>query len=351
MKNNVKNISWHNLYIELSDKCNLSCSYCYNDSSKQKSQMLSTETVIQLIDQAKSLGVSRIDLSGGEPLLYPNIKKLINHIEQNGMSVNIITNATYFEKWLVTETKSTFQITLDGKDLETHSKTRSIENYYDVIKALNIIHDYNVGKRVMLRCNLSRYNESQIKEYIQFALTYGVNGITFGALLPMGRCENIYSDISIYRDYNSSLRLFNQLECLAKEFEGKIKIIYPEPKHSYGCPLFSDEIELNAKIDSEGYIFACSLFSNKELALGNIEKNKLNDNVTYENLYNLISGAKSKKENDKHCQKCLCGDTCAGGCMASFMQEDKKHFETCIYLKHNYKDFIKQNIDNFKIVL
>ena len=313
--------------------------------------MLSTETVIQLIDQAKSLGVSRIDLSGGEPLLYPNIKKLINHIEQNGMSVNIITNATYFEKWLVTETKSTFQITLDGKDLETHSKTRSIENYYDVIKALNIIHDYNVGKRVMLRCNLSRYNESQIKEYIQFALTYGVNGITFGALLPMGRCENIYSDISIYRDYNSSLRLFNQLECLAKEFEGKIKIIYPEPKHSYGCPLYSDEIELNAKIDSEGYIFACSLFSNKELALGNIEKNKLNDNVTYENLYNLISGAKSKKENDKHCQKCLCGDTCAGGCMASFMQEDKKHFETCIYLKHNYKDFIKQNIDNFKIVL
>lgn len=147
----------------------------------------------------------------------------------------------------------------------------------------------------------------------------------------MGRCENIYSDISIYRDYNSSLRLFNQLECLAKEFEGKIKIIYPEPKHSYGCPLYSDEIELNAKIDSEGYIFACSLFSNKELALGNIEKNKLNDNVTYENLYNLISGAKSKKENDKHCQKCLCGDTCAGGCMASFMQEDKKHFETCIY--------------------
>ena len=70
------------------------------------------------------------------------------------------------------------------------------------------------------------------------------------------------------------------------------------------------------------------------------------------NLYSLTgNGAKSKKENDKHCQKCLCGDTCAGGCMASFMQEDKKHFETCIYLKHNYKDFIKQNIDNFKIVL
>ena len=74
-------------------RCNLSCTYCneYDDFSKP----VPTEQMFQRVDKLASLGTSVITISGGEPLLHPELDDVIRRIRKNGMIAGLITNG-YF---------------------------------------------------------------------------------------------------------------------------------------------------------------------------------------------------------------------------------------------------------------
>jgi MoaA/NifB/PqqE/SkfB family radical SAM enzyme len=71
-------------------RCNLSCKYCneYDDFSAP----IPTEEMIRRIDRLAYLGTSIITISGGEPLLHPEIEKIISRIRYHGIIAGIITN-------------------------------------------------------------------------------------------------------------------------------------------------------------------------------------------------------------------------------------------------------------------
>jgi MoaA/NifB/PqqE/SkfB family radical SAM enzyme len=71
-------------------RCNLSCTYCneFDDFSKP----VSIETVKQRVDHLAKLGTTIITISGGEPLLHPELDSLIAHIRSKGMIAGMITN-------------------------------------------------------------------------------------------------------------------------------------------------------------------------------------------------------------------------------------------------------------------
>jgi MoaA/NifB/PqqE/SkfB family radical SAM enzyme len=71
-------------------RCNLSCTYCneYDDFSKP----VVTETMIERLDQLARLGTTIVTFSGGEPLLHPDLDRLIAHVRRRGMMAGMITN-------------------------------------------------------------------------------------------------------------------------------------------------------------------------------------------------------------------------------------------------------------------
>src|SRR4051812_14982866 len=71
-------------------RCNLSCTYCneYDDFSKP----VSVDTMIRRIDQLGALGTTIITLSGGEPLLHPELDTIIRQIRKNGAIAGMITD-------------------------------------------------------------------------------------------------------------------------------------------------------------------------------------------------------------------------------------------------------------------
>jgi len=74
-------------------RCNLSCTYCneYDDFSKP----VPTEEMFRRVDKLALLGTSVITISGGEPLLHPELDDVIGRIRKNGMIAGLITNG-YF---------------------------------------------------------------------------------------------------------------------------------------------------------------------------------------------------------------------------------------------------------------
>src|ERR1700726_2094549 len=71
-------------------RCNLACEYCneYDDFSKP----VPTETMFRRIDKLAELGTSVITISGGEPLLHPELDDVIRRIRKRGMIAGLITN-------------------------------------------------------------------------------------------------------------------------------------------------------------------------------------------------------------------------------------------------------------------
>src|ERR1019366_10775107 len=71
-------------------RCNLSCTYCneYDDFSKP----VPTETVIARINHLADLGTVIVTLSGGEPLLHPDLDEIIRAMRRRGLIAGMITN-------------------------------------------------------------------------------------------------------------------------------------------------------------------------------------------------------------------------------------------------------------------
>ena len=71
-------------------RCNLACEYCneYDDFSKP----VPLEALFQRIDKLAALGTSVVTISGGEPLLHPELDDVIRRIRANGMIAGMITN-------------------------------------------------------------------------------------------------------------------------------------------------------------------------------------------------------------------------------------------------------------------
>src|SRR5688572_13363491 len=71
-------------------RCNLSCTYCneYDDHSPP----VPTRDVLRRVDRLASLGTGIITLSGGEPLLHPDLDAIVRRIRSHGVIATLITN-------------------------------------------------------------------------------------------------------------------------------------------------------------------------------------------------------------------------------------------------------------------
>ena len=71
-------------------RCNLACAYCneYDDYSKP----VALDTMRRRLDRLAELGTTIITLSGGEPLLHPEVDEIIAHIRRRGIMAGMITN-------------------------------------------------------------------------------------------------------------------------------------------------------------------------------------------------------------------------------------------------------------------
>src|SRR5918999_6586200 len=71
-------------------RCNLSCAYCneYDDFSAP----VAAHDILRRVDKLAALGTGIVTLSGGEPLLHPDLDDIIRHIRRHGLIATLITN-------------------------------------------------------------------------------------------------------------------------------------------------------------------------------------------------------------------------------------------------------------------
>jgi len=164
----------HNyLRISLTERCNLRCFYCMPEEGielTEKSNLMSHEEVIAIAKQFVELGVNKIRLTGGEPLIKKNIEKIIRELTALPINLGITTNGILLDNYfdLFKECGvSDINISLDTLDKEKFN-TITRRDYFDrVVK--NIDTYVNAGFNVKINAVLIKgVNDNEIVDFIEY---------------------------------------------------------------------------------------------------------------------------------------------------------------------------------------
>ncbi len=89
------------LRVSLTDRCSLRCTYCMPEQGMlwlPKPTLLTTVELLALVEVAVSLGIEEVRLTGGEPLLRPDLVDVVRGVAAMGVEVSMTTNALGLDK-------------------------------------------------------------------------------------------------------------------------------------------------------------------------------------------------------------------------------------------------------------
>lgn len=146
-------------------RCNLACKHCYSISADVDFPgELSTKQVFDVIDDLKGFRVPVLILSGGEPLLRPDIFEISHHAKAMGFYVALSTNGTLIDESNINEIAEVgydyLGISIDGKR-ETHDEFRQKKGAFDAsLKGLRLCHE--AGIKVGMRFSITQDNAQEL---------------------------------------------------------------------------------------------------------------------------------------------------------------------------------------------
>ena len=125
------------LQVHPSRRCNLKCLHCYSESGPAVSEQLDVEVLSRVVDDAAKLGYSVLSVSGGEPLLYPALAKLLRSSHRAGLATTVTTNGMLLDQRQLDILRADcdlIAISLDGVP-ESHNFMRNSSRAFEDMSA------------------------------------------------------------------------------------------------------------------------------------------------------------------------------------------------------------------------
>ena len=88
------------LRITITNRCNVNCIYCHHDGMRSSKNEMTPDEIYKICQIAKRIGVRKIRLSGGEPLVRKDIVEIVSKINSVGFKdISMTTNGIFLEKY------------------------------------------------------------------------------------------------------------------------------------------------------------------------------------------------------------------------------------------------------------
>ena len=171
-------------------RCNLTCKHCYSISADRDfPNELSTDQVFKVMQDLKRFKVPVLILSGGEPLLRPDIFDIAHRAKAMGFYTALSTNGTLIDESNIDSIAAVgfdyLGISIDGIQ-QTHDRFRRMEGAFDAsIQGLRLCRDRNI--KVGLRFTMTRDNADELPQLLDLMDREAVDKFYFSHLNYAGR--------------------------------------------------------------------------------------------------------------------------------------------------------------------
>ena len=122
--------------------CNMKCGYCAIWQNQQPEEKATRDRVFRRMDEAAEMGVFAWSMSGGEPLMNPNVPDYIEQASKKGFFTSMPTNGLALKKYAESCVKlDQLEVSIDTLDREKFKQRRGIDGLPTILSALDYIAD------------------------------------------------------------------------------------------------------------------------------------------------------------------------------------------------------------------
>jgi cyclic pyranopterin phosphate synthase len=253
-----------NLRISVTQKCDKHCPYCHREGESNPSTIMTVDEIVRIVRIAISLGISRVKLTGGEPLLRKEIVEVVRGISglEGLTDLSMTTNGTHL-KGLAKDLKKAglgrVNVSLPTLDPDVYNDVMG-GNLQDAIDGVRAAVEAGIQPVKLNMLVLKNVNDGEVDKMIRFAAQTGT-------ILQMIELEPINLSTAYYERHHVGLdEIAQKLEKLASEtmvrkFMQKRRVyVLPKVKVELICPIENTEFCANCtriRVTSDGKVKPC----------------------------------------------------------------------------------------------
>jgi radical SAM protein with 4Fe4S-binding SPASM domain len=283
------------------------------------SDELGDDSLLMVIDQITREELKNISITGGEPLVRPELVfKIFDRLRNHPATMTLNTNGWYLTKPLAKQLKEVgldiVQISLDSSIEQKHDSFRELKGSHK--RALEAIENsVEAGLETHVRTTITSFNYDEMPAILEMALKKGAHRLVVKPLIPSGRGSHFRNPLSPEQHRNAIVDLLDQIRTNPILTQNDVQFLTPcfpflvdkeyvknsEPCDCGKCLVF---IACNGDVQPCGYA---------HLILGNLLETSLEK--IWNNSQHLLDW-RDNRLNGK-CRVCDFAEVCQGGCRAS----------------------------------
>ena len=205
-------IQWH-----ITNFCNLRCKHCYQDDFSKKSD-LDGPGLIAVADNILTAlkawdRTACIHLTGGEPLLKPELFLLLDYLDRQPAieELGIITNGLPITPETVSRLSvfsklKKMKVSLDGADAQVHESIRSRWTFEKVIHALSLL-KRKERFEIILMFTVMKRNYKNLSSLLALCQDLGIDGFILERFVPWGRGREIGGEVLSKDQWKETIKI------------------------------------------------------------------------------------------------------------------------------------------------
>ena len=318
---------------EITRRCNLKCVHCRSSSGLEAKGHpdFSLVEARRVLDDIASYAKPVVVLSGGEPLLRPDVFDIAQYGAGLGLRMCLATNGTLVTQEICAKIKAAgikmVSLSLDGASAEVHDNFRNQPGAFaGTLNAAKLFKENGIS--FLINSSFTKRNQEEIPKIYHLAKELGATAWYMFMIVPTGRGEDIMDELIAPEDYEKLLVWHYEMEKGEKDLlvrptcaPNYYRVVLQQAKEkgddyerrslqfstggSKGC-LAGQLISL---IDVDGNVLPCSYFP---MAAGNIREKSFKDIWEHSELFHDLRNFKAYKGR---CGSCEYVNVC-GGCRA-----------------------------------
>lgn len=318
---------------EITRRCNLNCVHCRSSSQLDAvgHPDFSLDEAKRVLDEIHSYASPVMVLSGGEPLLRPDVFDIAAYGTGLGLRMCLATNGTLVTSEICRKIKESgirmVSLSLDGSTAAVHDDFRSQPGAFDgVMNAIRLFNEHQI--EFLINSSFTQRNKEEAPKIYQLVKSLGATAWYLFMIVPTGRGEDIMGELIPADEYEDMLNWHYDMEkeedtllvrptCAPQYYRIVLQRAKAEGEHfrrrslkfstggSKGCLAG----QLICLIDVDGNILPCSYFPK---AAGNIRTQSFQDIWENSQLLLDLRNFSGYKDN---CGRCEYINVC-GGCRA-----------------------------------
>ncbi len=246
--------------IEITDACQCDCDICYK--AEIPTPPPSLDILKKRIKHLRKLGITRLEILGGEPLLRKDLPKLCDFVTKENFLYTIVTNGEYLsslDKRAINSLKSASDVIISIDSYgELHDKSRKRPGLFAKdIEGIQVLKENGIN--CSLLCTVNQDNEPGIDQLVEYLKPFEVNLFIRPTIIAGAAANNELQNVDmrrIYEKHKNNPHVFHNTVHLADKI--------PESKY-YGC-----DIRQLINIDVNGRLLICHM--DRKHKKGPIEK-------------------------------------------------------------------------------